>query len=236
MPDIYINPDSKPKEEEPEESPKKEKVPKKGGSKKTENKQEASGKTDHKRKGHSHRPFASYSYCPDKVSFESIENGEKIILFLRQHPIVNFKWMLVAILMALAPLLLTVFPLLEPLPPNFKVVALMGWYLLVFAYVIEGFYRWFFNIYILTNRRIVDIDFFNLIYKQVSSSGLGKVQDVTYRVGGAIRTTLNYGDVFVQTAAEVPTIDFLAVPNPREVVGIIRDTMDDFKKSIVNKK
>lgn len=235
MPDIYINKDSKLKEEEKVESTE-DKVSKEGKEEKAETAKKTSGESDQKRKGHSRNPFASYSYHPANVSFESIENGEKIILFLRQHPVVNFKWMIIAVLMALAPLLLTIFPLLEPLPSNFKVVALMGWYLLVLAYIIEGFYRWFFNIYIVTNRRIVDIDFFNLIYKQVSSARLGKVQDVTYRVGGAFRTTLNYGDVFIQTAAEVPTIDFLAVPNPREVTGVIRDTIDDFKKGVISKK
>ena len=48
-------------------------------------------------------------------------------------------------------------------------------------------------------------------------------------MGGVARTIFNYGDVFIQTAAEVSEFDFLAVPNPDKVAKIIEDliTKDD---------
>ena len=42
-------------------------------------------------------------------------------------------------------------------------------------------------------------------------------------MGGVIRTIFNYGDVIIQTAAEIPQIDFEAVPNPDRVSRILRE-------------
>ena len=52
-----------------------------------------------------------------------------------------------------------------------------------------------FNVYIVTDERIIDIDFYNLIYKEVSDANIDKIQDVTYKMGGVVRTLFNYGDV-----------------------------------------
>jgi hypothetical protein len=174
---------------------------------------------------HTHNPLAAYSYYPDpdKLHFESKEDEEEIILFLRQHPIVNLKWIIISIFMILAPSVLTFFPLLSFMPPNFQVVAVLIWYLLTTAYVLENFLDWFFDIDIVTSERIVDFDFSNLTYKKVSDADLDKIQDVTYATGGVLRTLLNYGDVLVQTAAEVSEFDFLAVPSPDKVTKIINE-------------
>ena len=42
-------------------------------------------------------------------------------------------------------------------------------------------------------------------------------------MGGVIRTVFNYGDVYIQTAAEVPAFEFLAVPKPDRVAGILQE-------------
>ena len=87
----------------------------------------------------------------------------------------------------------------------------------------ESFLTWFFNVYIVTDERIIDIDFYNLIYKEVSDANIDKIQDVTYKMGGVIRTLFNYGDVMVQTASEVPNFEFLAVPKPDKVAKVLQD-------------
>ena len=125
--------------------------------------------------------------------------------------------------MIIAPIVLSIFPLLTFLPQEFQLIAVLGWYLITTAFLLENFLTWFFNVNIITDERIIDIDFFNLIYKQVSDTNIDKIQDVTYTMGGVARTLFNYGDVFVQTAAEVPNFDFLAVPNPDKVAKILQD-------------
>lgn len=167
--------------------------------------------------------LSSFSYLPKKVDFETRDKEEKVILMLRRHPLTNLPWMLIGILMVAAPIVLKIFPLLAFLPKEFQLIAVLGWYLITIAFFLENFLTWFFNVNLITDERIIDIDFFNLIYKEVSDTNIDKIQDVTYTMGGVARTLFNYGDVFVQTAAEVPNFDFLAVPKPDKVAKILQD-------------
>lgn len=177
----------------------------------------------HSAPGHSHNPLASYCYLPDKIKFETMQDGEKVILFLRPHVVTNIPWILIATLLFLAPGVLSNFPLLSFLPDKFQVVAVLGWYLVATAFVLENFLTWFFNIYLITDERIIDIDFYNLIYREISETKIDKIQDVTFKLGGVTRAIFNYGDIYIQTAGTVPNFEFMAVPDPNEVVKILQE-------------
>lgn len=174
---------------------------------------------------YNHSPFSSFFLFPDKINFETQEPDEKIILLLRQHPIVNLKWILTTLLLAVFPSFLGILGVFEALPLNFSLVLTLCWYLIIMAYAMEGFLAWYFNVYFVTDRRIIDVDFHNIIYKQVSDAQLDKIQDLTYNMGGVVRTLFNYGNVFIQTAGEVNEFEFSAVPYPDRVAKIIQDLM-----------
>jgi len=48
--------------------------------------------------------------------------------------------------------------------------------------------------------------------------------------GGFIRSMFQYGDVFVTTASEKPTIEALGVPWPHKVVDIISRLAEELEK------
>src|SRR3972149_7810694 len=173
--------------------------------------------------GHSHNPLSAYCYYPENVNFETRESEEKVVLMMRKHPITNLGWILIASVMVLAPSLVGFVPFIGAIPANFRFIGILGWYLVTTAYLLENFLTWFFNVYFITDERIIDVDFYNLIYKEVSEAEIEKIKDVTYKMGGVARTTFNYGDALVQTAAEVPNFEFLAVPTPDRVVKILQD-------------
>ncbi|MGB6838993.1 MAG: hypothetical protein WBD86_03725 [Microgenomates group bacterium] len=212
MPDIFISEDSKKKKEK---SKKKVVLKTKKPTKHIRPRYKLTKKAQGK--------LSAFNYLPKYVDFETRDADEKVILLLRKHPLTNLSWILIGVLMILAPLVLSTFPILSFLPGNFQFIAVLIWYMITTAFLLENFLTWFFNVNIITDERIIDIDFFNLIYKQVSDTNIDKIQDVTYRMGGATRTLFNYGDVLVQTAAEVPNFDFLAVPNPDKVAKILQD-------------
>lgn len=168
-------------------------------------------------------PLASYMYYPKKAEFMNRAPHEQVILILRRHFITNLGWITVGMIMMLAPLVLKFFPLIDFLPGNFRMVAIMGWYLVTLAFVFEGFASWFFNVNIVTDERIIDVDFVNLVYRKISYAQINKIQDASVRMGSAIRTLFNYGDVIIQTAAEIPQIQFEAVPKPDKIVKVIND-------------
>lgn len=171
------------------------------------------------------RPLAAFVVNPTGIHFENQDKDEKIILFLRMHWITNLRWLVITIALILAPLILHFFPLIGFLPFRFQLIAVLMWYLLVLAFIFENFLVWFFNTYIVTDERVIDIDFCNLLYKQVAETNVDKIQDITYNMGGAIRTLFNYGDVLIQTASEHPNFEFEAVPRPDQVAKILQGLM-----------
>lgn len=211
MPDIFVNPSSK-----PQENPTPDKTS--AGDSKVEVGEEKPFKRGHGR-------FSAFWMYPERVNFETKEANEKVILLLRKHPITNLGWILLAGVMLLAPSLLDRLNVFSTLPGSFQIIINLAWYLVTLAFIMESFLDWFFNVYIVTNLRVIDIDFVNLIYKNVSDANIDKIQDVSYNMGGVGRTIFNYGDVIIQTAAEIEEFDFEAIPNPAKVAKIIEDLM-----------
>lgn len=170
--------------------------------------------------------LAALAYKPKEISFETQRKKEEIILLMRRHWITNLGWLLFTFLLIFLPLFFPSFPLFQILPTRFKLIAIPIWYLLAFAFFLENFLNWYFNVYLLTSERIVDIDFYSLIYKEISDARIEKIQDVTYSMGGLIRTLFNYGDILVQTAAERTVFEFEAIPKPAWVVQKINEVIE----------
>lgn len=173
--------------------------------------------------GHTHGPFAAFYYHPHKARFETQEKEEKVILLLRRHPVTNLPWVLAALALSLAPVFLARSPLFSFLPPNFEFIALLLWYFIVTALVLEGTLSWFFNVYIVTDERLVDVDFNNLLYREIKDAKIDKIQEVKNTIGGVLGIVFNYGSVHIQTAGALPTFEFEDVPNPAEVAKIIQE-------------
>ncbi len=177
----------------------------------------------HKDKFHTHSPLSSYFYFPDSVKFIAKDSKEKIVLLLRRHPITNVPWIIVSLLMFAAPMVLSTFPLLSFMPDRFQFVSILIWYMVTIAFTFESFLNWFFSVYIITDERLFDVDFINLIYREISEANLEQIQEVTTKMGGVIRTVFDYGGVHIQTASDKPNIEFEAVPHPDQVAKIIRE-------------
>lgn len=184
---------------------------------------------EHKGREHLHREkgaqslMSAYCYYPDGVRFVGVDGEEKIVLFLRKHPITNVRWILVAIIMVFTPLLVSFLPGVSVVPIRFQLVGILIWYLITMAFIFEEFLGWFFNVYIITDERVFDVDFVNLVYREITDANIDQIQDVTTTLSGALRTMLHFGDVFIQTSAEIPQIEFKDVPHPDRVASVLRD-------------
>jgi len=198
-------------------------------------KEKNSHSSGHKRASHSHlSPLTSFAVFPTGIHFETQQVDEQVVIFLRQHLIVNLGWVIVAIIMAIAPTV--VFPFILSslklpfaIPIGYLVVGTIFWYVAAFGFVIASFLRWYFNIYIVTNERVVDVDFLHLLYKELSEARLVDIQDITYKTGGLLETLFNYGNVYIQTAGTEPNFEFLAVPNPEVVVQTVSELIEKEK-------
>lgn len=181
-------------------------------------------------------PLAAFAIDPLNVHFATQGEDERVHLFLRRHFITNLTWIALSILLLLTPPVLVplfggALPFASLLIPNVLFVLTLFYYVIVFGTVIlASFINWYFNVYIVTNERVIDVDFVNILYREVSATRLNLIQDVTTKTGGVIRAIFNYGDVFIQTAGNEANFDFHAVPKPQEVAREIEKLMEQARK------
>jgi hypothetical protein len=183
--------------------------------------------------GHTKHPFSSLLVNPHVFDFEERDTEEKIILVARPHWFTNVSWVLMTILLVLAPNLLKFVPLIDDIPAKFQMLGIMAWYLVTFAFAFERFLSWWFDVYIITDERVIDISFNNLLDKKFSEAKLSMIQDTTSRVIGVAQTMFNYGTVFIQTAAEVSEIHFEMVPNPEKIIKVLQVLREEEEKEMI---
>lgn len=171
--------------------------------------------------------LASFCQNPQGVSFDTQDADEDILLFLRRDFVTNMPWISLGIILLILPLILKGILVLPPFLAFLSGQALsllvIFYYLAVFIYLFINFLTWSYNISLVTNKRVVDIDFSDLVYRNLSATKLNLVQDVSYSQTGVIRSVFDYGDVLVQTAGTIDNFDLMAVPSPGKVVYIIEN-------------
>lgn len=170
--------------------------------------------------------FSSLCKNPDDISFQNQDEGEKALLFIRKDFITNTGWILSGIFLIFLPIFLSIaqYSLHIPfnlLPEKFGLIFLFFYYLLAISYWYINFITWYFNISLITDRRIIDIDFSGLVYKNVSATKLDLVQDVSYAQIGVIRNFFDYGDVLIQTAGTLDNFVFDSAPRPEDIVHVV---------------
>lgn len=175
--------------------------------------------------------LTNFCLYPEGIKLENQEENEIIILFLRRNFSTNIQWIVSTVLLLFAPLLLTLvpFPISTFLPASYLTTLTLFYYLLVFGFFLISFTNWFYNISIVTTQRVIDLDYANLTYKHVAGTTIPNVKDVSYIQSGFIRSYFDYGNVLVQTEAEVTNFMFDSVPHPAQVVDIILDLIRGIK-------
>lgn len=178
-------------------------------------------------KRHRLKSLATFCEYPDGVTFQHQVNNEEILLFLRQHIATNIPWIIITALLILTPFILVpffsltnIFPII--VSPLQILLLILLYYLMVFGYAFVNFLHWFYNIGIVTNERVIDLDYDSIVRVHVSTTKVLQVQDVSYTQGGFFRTLFNFGNVYVQTAGQDPNFEFLRIPMPSRATFIIQ--------------
>ncbi len=172
--------------------------------------------------GHTKHPLSSLLVNPDIFTFEEKANQEKVLLVARSHWFTNVGWILTAGLMLLAPSFLSLIPISSDVSTRYKILGSFLWFLVTFAFIFEKFLSWYFDVIVITDKRIIDIDFDNLLSKKFAQADISMIQDLTSKVTGFAQTMFNYGDVFVQTAAEVPQLTLERIPQPQKIIKVLQ--------------
>lgn len=164
-----------------------------------------------------------------KEKFVTQQQDEEIVLLLRSHPITNLGWILMAIAMMLIPTFFEAMGMFSGIPVRFMFVAKMTWYLVTWAFAFERFLNWYYSIFIVTNERVVDVDFYNLMSRVVTHISLNHIEEPVMGQQGFGATMFNYGYVLVQTAGSKSTVECKACPWPAKVVDIINRLAEELE-------
>ncbi len=155
--------------------------------------------------------------------FDGQKNNEKILLVLHRHWFDIIKQFFPIFLMTL---LLFVSYYFQSLFYSFFNDSLIKEFMffirnLFFMFIWMTFFiiwiDYYFDIWIITDQHIVNIEQKGLFARTVSELEIEKIQDVTTEVKGLIPTFLNYGNLLVQTAAEKDRFTFHNIPDPYSV-------------------
>ena len=152
------------------------------------------------------------------------QGNEQVLLFLRAHPITNSSWIMFSVILIAIPLVFGSSLNYFSLNTNQVFFLIVFWYAYTFSYILTKFYFWYFNIGVVTNKRIIDIDVLNLLNTNTSATKIDKVEEVNKKTLGLAGSFFDYGCVYVETAGANPNIEFNSVPQPAEVIKIINST------------
>ena len=178
---------------------------------------------------------ASVIEKPEDTYFEGEDGDEEILYIFRQAAITNLGWLVSGIVLLLAPVVFDsfIFSINREFPgiftPSLIFIVNIFWYIFAFGYIFERFLHWFFNVYIITSKRVVDMDFDHLLHRNISEAPLRNIEDITYTVSGTLPTLFNFGNLSIQTAAEKREIEFYNVYDPGRLQDILSDLVS-FKK------
>ncbi|NTW13838.1 MAG: PH domain-containing protein [Candidatus Moranbacteria bacterium] len=161
------------------------------------------------------------------VRFPGKHDGEAVIAVYHRHWFDIFSSLLIPVLLSIVVIgafitLPFVAPVLFRSESEAFFTFLENSFLLFFW--LNVFLIWidlYFDVWIVTDERIINIEQKDLFTRRVSELRFSRVQDVTSEVTGVIPSILNFGDVYVQTAGENPRFIFHNVSNPIAIKDLV---------------
>ncbi len=167
---------------------------------------------------------------PKDLSFYGKEKEEQVILVVRSHWIKYLPFVVASFLILLIPF---IFALLDTIFSE-NVLLFLAFFIpcltLSLSVVIYAFVRWFYNVNIITDKRIIDLDFTSVASHSLSEARLERIEDITHKQPGLVGSLFDVGTVYFQTAGATPEIEFDTIGSPRVIQDILYDLLDSKKK------
>lgn len=157
------------------------------------------------------------------------EKDEKVLLVLRRVWIIFFRHLLFVLFLFVLPLIIY-FLVLNFAPEYLETVLfqILGlffglYWLFILLFGLISWIHYYFDVWIVTNKKIISIDQISLFHRVTSEARHERVQDITCEVRGFFPSILHFGNVHVQTAAEQPRFSFWQIRRPYEVKKLLSE-------------
>lgn len=164
----------------------------------------------------------------------SLSPGEQVLMVLRRHWFALARPTFILLILLVLPSL--IFGVAGVAAEKFVRAELQSvvnfvFSLYVLSIILYGFILWsdyYLDVWIITNKRLIDIQQKGLFNRSVSELGMDKVQDVTIKVNGFVQTLLKFGSLEVQTASQ-STFTIVDAPSLYEAKELILRYSQGFK-------
>lgn len=173
-----------------------------------------------------------------------LEAEEQIIKVVRRHYLVLIPMILAIIIFALAPLFLYSFLSSDfiPLDPNAKSVisefvsewktfGYSIWLLLLWIMFFIEWTDYYLDLWVITNKRIIDVEQKGFFHREVTSFLYGQIQDITVETRGLIETFFKFGTLHIQTAGHDREIVIRDAHCPEEARSLILGLQEKSKST-----
>jgi membrane protein YdbS with pleckstrin-like domain len=150
----------------------------------------------------------------------NLKAGEEIVSVVRHYVLTLWLEILAAFLLLTLPFFF-LFPLFKR--GYWGVGIFLALILLGIIYAVRTIAVWYYNSFVITNKKIIDIDQRGFFERIVSEASYDKVQDVSWRRKGIWQTIFRYGNVRIQIANSSMGLEIRNIRNPEKVHQLIID-------------
>jgi hypothetical protein len=172
----------------------------------------------------------------NQFHFKGQKEGEQILLVVHRHwfDILSQFFIILIMLLVLFGGFVFATPIIKLsnglLSANLFLFLENVFFIFIWLFFFVTWIDYYFDVWIVTNERIVNIEQRGLFSRGISELELENIQDITVEVSGIIPTFLNYGNLYVQTAAEKERFIFKHVPNPYAIKDLIMNLQKNYEK------
>ena len=156
-----------------------------------------------------------------KLRFPGQRKNEKVELVIRKHRISLLGKFLYLLAMIAIPWI--VFYVVAPITFSFLtrspyselfLLLTLIYYLFLWLFVFIVWIDYYYDLWIITDQRLLDIEQKGFFSRVVSELDLEKIQDITSEVHGILPTLFEFGSIYIQTAGEKNRFAMESIPHP----------------------
>ncbi len=166
--------------------------------------------------------------------FEGQMEDEIIRHVFTKHWLTDIPEMLMFLLLFVVPFVLLLTSLFSLSGMSLALLWIFSSYYFV-LFLTALFIHWlndFFDIFILTDKRLIDITQERFLVRKTSVAELNQIQHASYTQKGLVDTILNIGVVDVQTAGNKPDLTLEDIVSPSKVTDTILTYSRQYKKQV----
>ncbi|MBP9816853.1 MAG: PH domain-containing protein [Candidatus Pacebacteria bacterium] len=180
-----------------------------------------------------------------------LQPGEHVLMAVRKHwliyvgaaiPFAVFAYLpvLALELFAKSPFVTTPWAHYVSLENPWILFVLGAWWLFVWMGAFSNFMRYFLDVWIITNKRIIDVEQIDFFSREVTSLFLDHIEDVTVHETGFFHTLFGFGNLMVQSAGAADRTELPGISHPKDVRDLLMHQAGKFEERpqhvIVDKK